>query len=254
MLTAAIVLYHNNPLVLKAAVESFLATPLEKKIFLIDNSSNDELRSYFEVNKELEYIFSGKNLGFGAGHNLILDEIERISSYHLILNPDAYFDPDVLPLLVRQLETKYKIGLIAPKIVYPNGEFQLSIRRYPRVYDFFLRRISFLGKIFKSSFEKTNYLNAEIDKPLEVEAVSGCFQLFRSSVYVKVGGFDDRYFMYMEDIDICRKVNNYGKSVLYFPKAIVYHRSEYASKKSIKLFNTHVKSILQYFLKWGIKL
>lgn len=253
MLTAAIVLYHNDSLVLKAAIDSFLATPLEKKLYLIDNSSNDDLRFKFQTSNELEYIYTGDNLGFGSGHNYIMDEIKRISSYHLILNPDTYFDPYVLPLLLKQLEKNSKVGLIAPKILYPNGSFQLSIRRYPRVYDFFLRRIPFLAKLFKDSFEKTNYLNTNINEPLEVEAVSGCFQLFRSSVYIDVNGFDQRYFMYMEDIDICRKVYNKGKSVLYFPDAIVYHRSEYASKKSLKLFKIHVKSIIQYFLKWGIK-
>ncbi|MAU71110.1 MAG: glycosyl transferase family 2 [Pseudozobellia sp.] len=253
MLTAAIVLYHNDPVVLMEAVDSFLATPMRKILYLIDNSNTNSLESYFQGRDEVVYIHTGKNVGFGAGHNHILKDIASKSDYHLILNPDAYFDKEVIPLLVKQLKSDSQIGIIAPKILYADGTFQHSIRRFPRVYDFLLRRVKFLGKLFKNAFDKINYLNGPIDRPLDVEAVSGCFQLFRTSVFLGVKGFDTRYFMYMEDLDICREVHKMGYKVLYYPDISVFHRSEYASKKSMKLFRIHLQSIFRYFVKWGIK-
>jgi len=142
---------------------------------------------------------------------------------------------------------------VAPKILYSNGDFQKSIRKFPKIQDFLLRRIPGLKNIFKDAFNKGNYLDRDISKPLFVDAVSGCFQVFRANVFIGIGGFDTRYFMYMEDIDICRKVHEYGFKVLYYPNTTVYHRSAYGSKKKIKLLVAHIQSIVKYFLKWNFK-
>jgi len=249
MLTATIVLYHNNIDVLKAAIESFLTIPLKKRLFLVDNSTNDSLKNISE-SSEVTYIHTGNNMGFGAGHNSVIDLLED-SEYHLILNPDAYFEKEVVPDLIKGINTNLNIGIIAPKIVYPNGELQLSIRKFPNWYDFLLRRIPMLKKVFPNSFKKGNYLNQDISKPIYVDAVSGCFQLFRTSVFCKIKGFDERYFMYMEDIDICKKVHQIEKAILYYPLTKVYHHSAYGSKRNIKLLKAHISSIIKYFLKWS---
>lgn len=251
MLTGAIVLFHNEEHILTQAVNSFLSTPLEKRLYLIDNSKTDYLRKFY-ISAEITYIHTGENLGFGKGHNLILEELEEISSYHLILNPDTYFNSDVIPLLIDCLEKDQSIGIAAPKILYPNGDFQKSIRRFPKIQDFLIRRIPGFGSVFKSAFKRANYLDQLGERQMEVEAVSGCFQLFRTSIFLKVQGFDSRYFMYMEDIDICRKVHNIGLRVVYLPTAIVYHHSEYGSKKEFKLLWAHIRSIIKYFVKWNI--
>jgi len=238
--------------VLAQAVESFLAVPLEKRLYLIDNSANDYFKDCFP-SKEVKYLHTGKNLGFGKAHNLIIDELSVVSDYHLVLNPDAYFGSDVIPLLLEQMKSMPDLGIIAPKIKYPDGSFQKSIRRFPRPYDFLLRRIPGLKHVFRTAFEKGNYLSSSADSPIKVDAVSGCFQIFRTSVFTEIKGFDDRYFMYMEDLDICRKVHRSGYKVLYYPKVSVFHHSAYGSKKSAKLFWIHVKSIFQYFRKWSLK-
>ena len=249
MLTAAIVLYQNDPKVLSEAIDSFLKIPLEKKLYLIDNSITEKLRA-LSVSPEISYIHTGSNLGFGKGHNLIINELEKISSYHLVLNPDASFGSDVLPLLIDYLNTDNLIGIIAPKILYPNGNFQKSIRRFPKIGDLLIRRIPGLKLIFNRAYKNANYLNKSLDNPIEVEAVSGCFQVFRTSVFVKIGGFDPRYFMYMEDLDICRQVHNMGFKVVYFPNVNVQHHSAYGSKKSLRLLKAHIKSMIKYFIKW----
>lgn len=250
MLTAAIVLYNNDEKVLRQAIDSFLAVPLEKRLYLIDNSSTDSFRSCF-ISEEITYLHTGENLGFGKGHNQILEELKVKSKFHLILNPDAYFDPDVIPLMIKEIEARRKIGIIAPKILYPDGSFQLSIRRFPKIYDFVLRRIPGIKNIFKSTFNKGNYLDGPVDQPMNVEAVSGCFQIFDTDIFVKINGFDERYFMYMEDLDICRKVHEIGYNVLYYPLVKVYHHSAYDSKRKPKLLFIHLSSILKYFIKWN---
>ena len=251
MLTAAIVLFHNDKDVLSQAVNSFLEVPMEKRLYLIDNSKTDYLKEKY-IDPEITYIHTGQNLGFGKGHNLILKELSKNSNYHLILNPDAYFSPEVVPTLVDCLKNDPSIGIIAPKILYPDGTFQKSIRRFPKVQDFLIRRVPGFKYLFKKAFERANYLNRTMKSSIEAEAVSGCFQLFRTNIFLDVQGFDPRYFMYMEDIDICRKVHAIGYKVVYFPFVFVYHHSAYGSKKKFKLLWAHIKSIIEYFLKWSI--
>src|SRR5210317_1529879 len=100
MITASIVIYNQNPTILKKTVDSFLNTPLNKKLFLIDNSKNPVLKEHFK-NKDIEYLFVGKNIGFGSAHNLIIDKIS--SDFHLILNPDVEFENTVIPKLIQKL-------------------------------------------------------------------------------------------------------------------------------------------------------
>ena len=250
MVTAAIVLYHNEEKVLSDAINSFLNSPIQKHLFLIDNSKDDNLKK-FAGSEEISYINTGKNLGFGGGHNAIMDRLKESSHFHLILNPDAYFASDVLPLLVEQLKIRESVGLIAPKILYPNGNFQKSIRRFPKFFDLLVRRVPGMNRLFRKAFERGNYLNQNLDDPLEVDAVSGCFQLYRTETFLRIKGFDERFFMYMEDLDICRRVHEMGDKILYYPSVEVYHRSEYGSKKSMKLLWAHIKSMIQYFLKWN---
>lgn len=251
MLTGSIVLYNNDKEMLNNAVNSFLNIPVKKSLYLIDNSPTDQLKNVF-VSDEITYIHNKKNIGFGKAHNQVINDLIKGSKYHLILNPDTYFSQDVLPILIERITQNENIGLIAPKILYPNGNFQNSIRKFPKIHDFLLRRISFLSKLFKNEYKKGNYLDISISNPMFVEAVSGCFQLFKTSVFVKINGFDPRYFMYMEDIDICRKVRHEGYKVLYDPNAIVYHHSDYGSKKKLKLLVIHVVSIFKYYWKWNL--
>ena len=250
MLTAAIVLYHNNVEILEKAVNSFLSIELDKHLYLIDNSKTTEISNFFD-SPEITYLHTKDNLGFGKGHNYILNELKEKSEYHLILNPDAYFDKDVLPLLIRELQKDKSIGIIAPKIVYPNGDFQKSVRKFPNAWDLMVRRFPGLKSLFLKAFKKANYLDGTLDKPIDVDAVSGCFQVFRTKVFLEIGGFDDRYFMYMEDLDICRTVHSHNYRVRYYPKVKVYHYSAYGSKKSVSLFMAHIRSAIKYFMKWN---
>ena len=245
-ITATIVLYKNDVDMLKKAINSFLATPVTKKLFLVDNSPTDLLRHEFS-HPDIEYIYLGNNVGYGRANNYISDFIQNNSSYHLVLNPDVYFENQVILKLIQELESDDNLSVIAPKTLYPDGIFQHSCRRYPSFLELLSRRL----KIFKSITDKGEYKDLDLSRPFYPDFIQGAFLLFRTDDYVNLGGFDKRYFMYMEDVDICRKIDLTNKKKLYYPKVEIYHHYTQGSAKNLKLFFHHFLSAIQYFYKWS---
>ncbi|MFY0632004.1 MAG: glycosyltransferase [Flavobacteriaceae bacterium] len=244
-ITGTIVLYKNDVEMLEKAIASFLATPLTKKLFLVDNSPTDVLRHEFS-HPDIEYIYIGSNVGYGRANNYISDFIQENSSYHLVLNPDVYFENQVILKLIEELESDANLSVIAPKTLYPDGVFQHSCRRYPSFLELLSRRL----KIFKSITDKGEYKDLDLSRPFYPDFIQGAFLLFRTDDYVKLGGFDKRYFMYMEDVDICRKIDLTNKKKLYYPRVEIYHHYTQGSAKNLKLFFHHFFSAIQYFYKW----
>jgi len=249
ILTATIVLFKNDIEILKKTINSFLSTGIDKKLFLIDNSPTDILRKEFS-SPEIEYKFIGQNLGFGTAHNYVLDKIRNKSLYHLVLNPDVTFNQNALIGLIKKLKENSHISIIAPKVNYPDGSHQFSCRRFPTFFDLVIRRLGILKKLFSKKINFGEYRDKNLDKPFYVEYASGCFQLFKTEDFLAINGFDERYFMYMEDIDICKKIKQTNKKILYYPNELIVHNYEKGSSKNIKLFFYHVSSIFKYFYKW----
>jgi len=242
MITASIVLFNENIDILKKTVDSFLKTPIEKKLFLIDNSATNILQKYFSSH-EIEYIFIGKNVGFGNAHNLLLDKIN--SEFHLILNPDVEFKPDAIPDLIKVLENKPAVSFITPKVIYPNKELQYICRKHPTFLDLINRKL----KISKKALFNNEYRNLE--KSFYPDFIHGCFMLFKTKDFKNIEGFDERYFLYLEDADLCRKIDAIGKKKLYYPNIEITHQHQRGSSKNLKLFLYHLSSAFKYFLKWG---
>jgi GT2 family glycosyltransferase len=244
MITASVVLFNENLEILKKTVDSFLKTPLDKKLFLIDNSPKNRLEKYFK-HPEIEYFFVGKNIGFGSGHNFILDKIN--SDYHLILNPDVAFSSDVISSLIRELDRELEVSFITPKVIYPNKENQYVCRKHPTFFDLINRKL----KISKAQITNNEYRNKDLNKSFYPNFIHGCFMLFKTDELKSINGFDERYFLYLEDADICRKIDKTGKKILYFPEVEITHQHQKGSSKSLKLFFYHLSSAIKYFLKWG---
>jgi GT2 family glycosyltransferase len=123
-LTASIVIYKSNSDMLRAAINSFLLSTHNSTLYLVDNSPTDEARSLV-VHPNIIYTFNGRNLGFGGGHNIALRMAMKCGSkYHVILNPDVYFNTEVIPDLYFFMETNKDIGLSMPKVLYPDGRLQ----------------------------------------------------------------------------------------------------------------------------------
>lgn len=245
-ITATIVLYHEDLDVLQKTVDSFLKTPFKKRLFLVDNSATDVLKKSFPQ-EEITYIFTGKNKGFGAAHNLVLNHIN--SNYHLVLNPDVAFEEAVLPVLIRQLEMDKELALISPKVMYPSGEHQFVCRTYPTLFDLVNRRLKFS----KKAILKHEYRTQDLSQPFYPDFIHGCFLFFKTSIFKDLNGFDERYFLYMEDVDICRKIDAIGKKKLFFPEVTITHQHQTGSRKKARLFFFHIVSAIKYFFKWGMK-
>ena len=245
-ISASIVLYNENIKDLEKTILSFLKTTFQKQLFLIDNSpSNNFSLNQILINKEVVYIKNDKNLGFGKAHNLILDKTD--SNYHLILNPDIEFNSKIFIDLISELENNQYLSMISPEVLYPNGKLQYTCRQNPTIREMVSRRVGFNKKYV----DKRQYLNKNLSNPFYPEFIHGCFMLFKTDDFIKLNGFDERYFLYMEDADICRKIKESGKEILYYPKVNITHIHRKGSAKKIKLLFYHISSAIKYFRKWG---
>jgi len=152
----SIILYQNKKELPVKVLNSFLNIKLQVKIYLIDYSPNDELKSLKDLDNRIEYIFNNAYLGFGKAHNIALRKsIEEDIPYHLVLNPDVYFDEGVLEDLYDFMEKNPDVRLVMPKVLYPNGEIQYVCKLLPTPFDLFGRR--FLNfRLFKNYIEKRN--------------------------------------------------------------------------------------------------
>ena len=225
-----------------------MSIPHTKKLFLIDNSKSNELQDLFK-DADIEYIFNNNNLGFAKGHNLVLEKIVDRSSYHLILNPDVTFDPTVISQLISKLKEDTSVCMIAPKVIFNNGETQFTARKYPSLMELMYRRLGW----YKKYTHDKEYRNRNLTKSFYPDFVHGCFMLFRTNIFVEIKGFDSRYFMYMEDADICRKIDQIGKKKMYYPNVQITHVLTKGSSKNIRLFFIHMISAIKYFKKWGFR-
>jgi GT2 family glycosyltransferase len=251
VLTGSIVLFEESLSDLHKTIDSFLQMPFNKKLYLIDNTAT-RFYEYVFVNKDIEYIAVEKNIGFGSAHNRIINKIKSLSKYHLILNPDVSFKKEVIPSLIVELEKDVNVAMVAPKVLFPDKSHQYSCRRYPSVPELLARRFIFLKPIFKKVISRGTYRDKDLNTPFFTEYITGCFQLYRTQDFIDLNGFDERYFLYMEDVDICKKIDLLGKKKLYYPKEEITHVLKQGSSKNIKLFLRHTSSAIKYFLKWGI--
>lgn len=248
-ISASIVTFQTDPGTLLDAVNSFLNTDLKVKLFISDNSPDDSLKKIFN-DERVEYIFNNKNLGFGMAHNICIKKAENTSSYHLILNPDVYFNSGVLEELKQYMDQNPDIGLISPKVLYPDGSIQYSCRLLPQPFDFWIRQVGFLRKIFIKRVRTQELQFTGYDKIMEVPFILGCFMLIRTGVFSKIGMFDNRFFMYLEDLDLTRRIHAKYKTIFY-PHVNIYHVYAKESRRNMKLLKIHLESLVGYFNKWG---
>ena len=219
-------------------------------LYVVDNASTDGTAQYIKERfPSVVVIESEKNSGFGAGHNKVLPFLQ--SKYHVVINPDILLKDDVITELCDYADAHETVGLLSPQIRFEDGRVQQLGKRNPTV--------RYLGTHWFHKGDEPNKLMTEYcmldmpqDKPFPITNATGCFMFFRTAAFLALGGFDERFFMYLEDCDIARRAAEQCE-VLHYPMASVYHLWERGSKKSKKLLLIHVKSILLYFLKWGIR-
>ena len=249
MITASIVAYHTPVDELTHLLDCIIQSKIDT-LYLIDNSSNDSLRELGNKSSKIVYIYSD-NLGYGHGHNIAIQRaIEKNSDYHVVINPDVYWEEAVIEELQMFMDTHLDCGLVMPKVLYPNGELQYLCKLLPTPMDLFVRRfLPFKGLQQKRDARFELHFSG-YDKIMEVPSLSGCFMFIRVEVLKKVGMFDERFFMYAEDFDLCRRIGEVSKT-MYYPGVSIYHAYEKGSYKNKKLLKYHICSIIKYFNKWG---
>ena len=250
-ITGSIVLYNNKFDEVKKVIESFLNCSLIKKLYVIDNSETDILRERLSA-INAEYIFTGKNLGYGAGHNIAIKKAIGVSKYHLILNPDIHFTPQTLTGLFRFMEHNTDVGLVMPKVLYRNGDLQYVCKKLPTPADLFARRFipGVVKPFLKNFLDSYEFKNKNYDTMMHVPHITGCFMFIRTKLFPIAGLFDEQFFLYLEDTDLCRRINEYALTV-YYPHEQITHGFVRGSNKNLRLFLIHLNSSIKYFNKWG---
>ena len=250
MITSSIVTYKTKESDIRTVVQCAIDDCIDK-IYIIDNSPTDELKDIVcSMSDRIEYIFGHGNIGYGAGHNIAIKKaIELGSTYHVVLNPDIYFDKGVIPELANYMDTHQDIGQLLPKVTYPDGSLQYLCKLLPTPMDMFGRRL-----LPKKWMDRRNYRyemrETGYDKIRVVPILSGCFMFLRMSVIQKIGLFDDRFFMYFEDFDLTRRIRRISKTV-YYPCVSIVHNHAAEHRTSSKLLKCSISSAIKYFNKWG---
>ena len=195
---------------------------------------------------------SQNNIGYAGGCNLGAKKAR--GKYFLFLNSDTILLGESLNMMVNFFEKNNEIGILGPRI-YKNRqkEKQLSFCRFPSLWESVfvyspLKQLGFAEPIW-NNFIYQNRLN--LDQELEVDAVSGAALMIERDVFFKVGGFDENFFLYFEDNDLCRRVQKAGKKIVFFPKAEIIH---FGGKSSFDLDKVNVlfkKSRYYFFCKYN---
>ena len=248
MLSASIVVYgsaEQAAVTINSVLENTKKYPLS--LYVIDNASPDDTARKLSGISSIKLIEMKKNVGFGEGHNAVLNE--KLGKYHAVINPDIELDSDTLSKLIDIMEENPDVVMITPKILGEDGNEQCLPKRNPTLRYLFLGRLSRLGGVFKKIRKEYTREDENIKRMTDIEFCTGCFFLIRSEIFEKVGGFDKRYFMYMEDADLSREVKKYGR-VVFEPTVSVKHIWKRESAKKLKFLLLHLSSTLKYLKKW----
>lgn len=250
MLNISIVLYHPKweqevlPL-----VEELLRVKNLRKIFLLDNSESKSEQPKLNSEK-VRYMFMGSNLGYGKAHNIALrDSAYHKTEMHLVMNSDIRVAAEDIDAMHDWMLTNPQVGQLMPKVLNPDGSQQYLAKRLPTPLDVFGRR--FLPKwMMRSRNTRYELRDMDLSRPINAPYLSGCFMMLRTKAVVEAGLFDERYFMYPEDMDLTRTIHrNY--LTLYYPAWTIVHEHAQASYKDKHMLRIHIQNMCRYFNKWG---
>lgn len=259
-LSLTIVVYHNYKEARQAleSIENYTNPNLKKQVYIVDNSypispKETNEKEYFDKfisqHSDISYFYTGVNLGFGQGHNYVMPKLN--SMYHAIINPDILLTEDTFSLIINYLEDNNDVGMCIPRIVDEYGKLQMVYREEVTILDMFLRM--FCKNLFPKRMAKHTLQDKDFSKPFQVPFGQGCFLVIRTELFKRIGGFDDDFFLYLEDADLCKRVNQISK-LMYYPGTNIIHKWEQGSHKNKALFMYHIQSMCHYFKKWGCKL
>jgi len=209
------------------------ALNIDYEIIVIDNASNDGSVEFIkEKFPSVKLIANKENLGFSKANNLGLKIAQGM--YLLLLNPDTLLREDTVHRMLQFFKNTSEAGLAGCKILNPDGSLQLACRRsFPGPWTSFCK-VTGLSSIFPKSriFARYNLTYLDENQTYEVDAVSGSFMMMKREVFEKIGGFDEEFFMYGEDLDLCYRVQKAGYKVFYVHDTQIIHYKGESTKRS----------------------
>ncbi|WP_312383424.1 glycosyltransferase [Atlantibacter subterraneus] len=223
-------------------------------LYIIDNTPigedsgvNEEYLSQFLDYSVYSYFRNEKNVGFGKAHNAALNVD---SNYHLVLNPDLILSEETITQAIDFMTNNQNCGLITPHVIWSDGNVQRLCKKYPSVFILLLRGFApdCIKKIFKKKLEDYEMVkeigchSVYLNPPM----VSGCFMFFRTSIWKKCQGFDERYFLYFEDFDLSIRVKKFC-DIAYVPNIKIIHHGGFAARKGIKHIWLFFNSMTLFF-------
>jgi len=251
MIYISVVTYNTSRSDLEKLIGSCKIIRQSFQLIIIDNSRSNALEEFFKIYKFVKYIHNPENPGFGAAHNIALElAILNNVEYHFVVNPDAYFIEDVISPMLAYMESHKDVGMMMPKILNLDNTVQNLPKLLPNPLSIFRRKFKRPSILYKNFINRYELRFVPDHIIYEAPILSGCFTLFRVNALKQIGLYDDRFFMYFEDWDISRRMNQIYKTI-YFPQVDVYHGYESGANKSKHLFKIFVKSYILYFNKWG---
>ena len=206
---------------------------ISTEIIIVDNASDDgSVEILREKFPNIKLIANKKNVGFGSANNQALQVAK--GKYFLLINPDAIVREDTLVKMLEFFDKTPQVGIAGCKVLNPDGSLQLACRRgFPGPWTSFTKVMG-LSKLFPKSrlFARYNLTYLNENQTYEVDAISGAFMMMRKEVYEKIGGFDQQYFMYGEDLDLCYRVQKSGYKVYYVHNTEIIHYKGESTKRS----------------------
>lgn len=234
LITVSIV-SHGHAALLPALLEDLSACPEVGEVILTRNIPEPDIGH--PKPGWLRIIDNAEPRGFASNHNAAFRQVK--TCYFAILNPDVRFMGNPFPALIACMESQ-NAALCAPAVVNPAGELEDSTRQFPTVATLLLKALGFHDG-------RLNYVLG--DPPLRVPWVAGMFLLVRSSDYAAVGGFDEGFFLYYEDVDLCARLTEAGRPIMLCPGVRIVHDARRASRRDLQHMAWHAASMTRYFRK-----
>lgn len=175
--------------------------------------------------------------GFGANHNYAFSQ--STGTYFCVMNPDIRLARDPFEILLKDF-VGGGVGVVAPRVISSTGSLEDSVREFPTPIRVIKRSLLGAGA------------HGSVGSPSESDPdwVAGMFMLFEAQTFNRISGFDERYFMYCEDVDICARLRLRGCEIVYDPRASVIHDARRGSRKSLEYFRWHVRSLIRFFVTY----
>lgn len=244
-----VVSFHSGPQIaelLRTTADT--ATPLS--ITVANNAVGDDLRPYLVGRKEVTLEEMGDNLGYGSAVNEAIRRRDALPDWILVANPDVEFGPGAIDRMVEVGDSDPVIGVVGPQILTPAGEVYPSARPLPSLRTGVGHAL--FSRIWRHNPWTRRYLADRELPPRQREAgwLSGSCMLVRGSAFHELGGFDEDFFMYFEDVDLSRRISAAGYRVVYAPAAVVVHSGAHATSSSGRaMIRAHHASAYRYMAR-----